>query len=652
MASNATESTNNAGGSEREETCGCSEAVVEQISSISLKERSETNTDKDPNSSDADPSKESSSKGDDNDDEVALNKAPTSAWTCLEEYKRFSESILWSFMMNFYDKKGVESWSKGIVPYFITSNAHIGRTYAKLLQGFLCDLSKGGGSWVELDRNEKLYIVELGAGAGKFSFFMLKALWELKNVIDFPVQNITYVLTDFTESNVNFWKGHHALKPFVESGQLDFAIFDASNDDHITLINSGVTLSQDNPTENPIFVVANYIFDTLCHDVFHVDAGVLKEGLVAVGTSKEGEPDLRDPDIIETINNKYKYVPTDVDYYADIERNVDAPHFKSMLTWYKSYFTDNDPNELGASVLIPIGSIRALRNISDASKAGTVILAGDKANCHPNAFRGLVDPHFAIHGSFSVMANFHAIGVYCTSRGGFYMHNQAEEASLQVSCFVIPPTDGRKSDGDDVVDFLKDEGLAKVAGERASEFPLFVQAFNDNVDSFGPSDFFALQRCVKEETPNPSLGNIVALLRLSNWDPDIYFKFRDQILAQVASASCKLRNDLIKGMPRIWDNYFELDKEKDVAFEIGRFYYGCLKYGEALKYYGLSSDTLGEHHVTFHNMGLCHYSMGNLETALGYFKKALALKSTYEKAASWIEKVSKEIGGDESKKQN
>jgi len=560
--------------------------------------------------------------------------------------------ILSLFVFNPKDKKGVDSWSQGIVPYFITSNAYIGRTYAKLLYGFLSDLSRGD-THMKLNKNEKLYIVELGAGAGKFSFFMIKALWELKNIIDFPIVNITYVLTDFTESNVNFWKGHHALQPYVESGQLDFAIFDASNDEQIRLINSGITLSKENPTENPIFVVANYIFDTLCHDVFHVDAGVLKEGVVSVGTSKEGEPDLQDPDIIETINNKYQYVPTEVDYYCDIERDVDAPHLKNVLTWYKTYFIENDPNELGASVLLPIGSIRALRNISDASKAGTVVLAGDKANCHPNAFRGLVDPHFAIHGSFSVMANFHAIGVYCTSRGGFYMHNQAEEASLQVSCFVIPPSTGRveRSAECEVGDSMKHEGLTRVAGERVAQFPLFAQAFDDNVNSFGPSDFFALQRCVKEETPNPSLANIVALLRLSNWDPDIYFKFRDQILTQVASASCKLRNDLIKGMPRIWDNYFELDKEKDVAFEIGRFYYGCLKYGEALKYYGLSSDTLGEHHVTSHNMGLCHYSMGNLETALGYFEKALALKSTYEKAANWIEKVSKEMGGDESKKQ-
>ena len=155
------------------------------------------------------------------------------------------------------------------------------------------------------------------------------------------------------------------------------------------------------------------------------------------------------------------------------------------------------------------GSIRALRNISDASKAGAIVLAGDKANCHPEAFRGLANPHFAIHGSFSVMANFHAIGIYCTSRGGFAMHNRSEEASLQVSCFIIPEESKSSS-------FFKCDILQSLDEERASHFPRLRQSFEDNVNLFGPSDFFSLQRCLKEEA-RPSLTNVMALLKLSNW---------------------------------------------------------------------------------------------------------------------------------------
>ena len=41
---------------------------------------------------------------------------------------------------------------------------------------------------------------------------------------------------------------------------------------------------------------------------------------------------------------------------------------------------------------------------------------------------------------------------------------------------------------------------------------------------------------------------------------------------------------------------------------------------------------MGEHHVTFHNQGLCHYSLGQLEVALGLFQRASALNKDYEKA--------------------
>lgn len=49
---------------------------------------------------------------------------------------------------------------------------------------------------------------------------------------------------------------------------------------------------------------------------------------------------------------------------------------------------------------------------------------------------------------------------------------------------------------------------------------------------------------------------------------------------------------------------------QDVAFEIGRFYYGIREYDNALRFYRDSSESVGQHHVTYHNMGLCYYSMG------------------------------------------
>ncbi|GMI62452.1 hypothetical protein ScalyP_jg792 [Parmales sp. scaly parma] len=562
--------------------------------------------------------------------------------------------------MSFYDRKGVDSWSQGIVPHFITSNAFIGRSYANVLKGFFGDVMKAGSdTGMECDVNEPFYIIELGTGSGKFSYFMLKALNELSATLNFPVENIVYVMTDFTQTNFDFWTTHPALAPYVASGQLDFAIFDAVNGTSLSLHNSKKTIDLTNKTANPICVVANYLFDTLCHDIFQVDRGELMEGLISVGSKRGVEEDPLDPEIIKNFDNTFTYVPTTSSYYSEIgtEDPADHIHLKRILSWYLDFFSapENDKetnlsiannnissSTLGASLLIPIGTFRALRRLTNLSSGRAIVISGDKGNNSPSQFRGLLDPHIAVHGSFSVMVNYHAVGAYFTSRGGFALHNPQEEASLKVSAFVLTGRDNVGA-GEGKEGIFNMEGLKRLDEERLRKFPILHQAFTDNVDSFGPNDFFVMQKCLKEDAPTPTLKSVVALLKLGDWDPDVFYKFRDTILNQIGSSGYKLKNDLLRGVPRVWKNYYLLDREKDVAFEIGRFYYGIRQYADAVKYYTVSSDTIGQHHVTFHNMGLCYYSMGQPERSIHYFEQAIGLNDKYEKAVSWLTKVKLEI---------
>lgn len=535
-------------------------------------------------------------------------------------------------MMSFYDRKGPESWSHGIVPHFITCNAFIGRAYAKVLHGYLRDCA----SRHQLNKDEHLYIVELGTGSGKFSFYMLKALEELQELCDFPFNKFVYVMTDFTMANFEFWCTHPSLKPYFERGLLDAGIFDAVNDGSIKL-RGGQVLSANSCT-NPLCIVANYLFDTLCHDVFQVDGGVLKEGLVSVGSSREDEPDPLDPDIIGRMENTYKYNAIQPAYYAGEEG--DEPYLEMILRWYKEHFKNCSS---GASFLVPIGALRALRRLSAFSRVGTLVLSGDKGNNAPEQFIGTADPYIAVHGSFSMMVNYHAVGLWATAKGGFALHNPQEEASLKVSCFVLPAqSEAPDAEQIKLSSFLGD-ALDDLDAERAASSVFLRLAFHETCVMFGPNDFFVLQKSLKEDVHTPSLRSVVSMLKLSDWDPDVFFKFRDVILAQAPSCGSKLRNDIARGIPRLWGNYFPLDSDKDIAFEIGRFYYGTRDYASALRYYEESTRSVGEHHITLHNQGLCYYSQGKLETAISFFHRALDLNNAYEKARSWIDKVTKEI---------
>lgn len=246
--------------------------------------------------------------------------------------------------MSFYDRKGVESWSQGIVPHFITCNAFIGRAYARVLLGFLRDCAHVDAK-LFLDRNYCLYIIELGAGSGKFSFFMLKAIKELSELLDFPARKIVYVMTDFTWNNLKFWNEHTGLRSYIYNGQLDVAIFDAVNDESITLHHSGITICQ-HSLKNPVCVVANYLFDTLCHDVFQIEAGMLKEGLISVGSRRELEEDLLDPEIIKRFNNHFRYRIVDEDYYMESEAE-DAKHYRHILLYQMNLTPVSNVCELG-----------------------------------------------------------------------------------------------------------------------------------------------------------------------------------------------------------------------------------------------------------------------------------------------------------------
>lgn len=69
----------------------------------------------------------------------------------------------------------MELWNKGVVPNFVSSNAYIAHSYAQLIIAFLQDGMKED-STMPLDMHDPLYIVELGAGKGKFSHLRTDSL--------------------------------------------------------------------------------------------------------------------------------------------------------------------------------------------------------------------------------------------------------------------------------------------------------------------------------------------------------------------------------------------------------------------------------------------------------------------------------------------
>ncbi|RHY82110.1 hypothetical protein DYB31_003883 [Aphanomyces astaci] len=409
----------------------------------------------------------------------------------LEAFTPFSSSHLWKLMSSFYDRQGVESWAQGIVPHFITSNTFIAKRYVQVFAAYLRDAVAK-----TLDPTEPLYIVELGTGSGKFSFYFVQWLYEMEAVVNlsFPLCRIRYIMTDFTDSNLKFWQTHPALRPFVERGVVDFAIFDATQDMSLYLINAKQTIAPQS-LKNPICVVANYLFDTLHHELFRVDQTELKQGLISVGSTRLDEKDPLDPEIIKRLSNLYRYDDISTAFYSN-------PHFNAILKWYQDYYGDQP-----ATFLVPIGALNAIERLKLLSRHQLLILSGDKGHTNPDHFRGLQDPHIAVHGSFSV------------------------------SLFVVPQK---------IESPPPQADLEALSVQRSAAYPTVCHVYDDTL----------------EDAKAPSLKGVLALMKLSFYDADLFYKFRDVLLDQSPAAPAKVKVDVMVCLNKTWTHYYQLDKEK------------------------------------------------------------------------------------------
>lgn len=76
------------------------------------------------------------------------------------------------------------------------------------------------------DRSQPIYIIEVGAGHAKLAYLSLLKLMKMREFFPF-LQPFKYIITDFTENNLDFWDTHPPLQKFFDMGVLDMAQFGA-----------------------------------------------------------------------------------------------------------------------------------------------------------------------------------------------------------------------------------------------------------------------------------------------------------------------------------------------------------------------------------------------------------------------------------------
>jgi hypothetical protein len=323
-----------------------------------------------------------------------------------------SQSPVWNLQRAFYEERASEAFAE--IPHQAVDNPWVAAAYAKVIVGFLRDSA--------LDPSQPLYIVELGAGAGRFAHGLARELGER------TTQDFVYVMTDFAESQLEDWEKNPAL----EDERFDFARFDLTRDRTPVLRRRGTTLEQ---LANPLVVIANYVFDSVPADAFAVRGGALEECLV---------------DVLDDLTLLYARRSVAPDHYGDADLDALLEHYRTALD--DTVFT------------LPTTALKALRNFRALADDRLLVLAADKALSTEEALGYREEPQPARHGgAFSLMVNFHALGHYARGHGGEMFHGGDRHASIDVGAIVFGPHAETRAAYDDAIDRFGPGDLAILA---------------------------------------------------------------------------------------------------------------------------------------------------------------------------------------------
>ncbi len=479
----------------------------------------------------------------------------------IESKTPFSESLIWKINRNFYQEKGIKAWSEDIVPHNMTSNSSVGKTYAELIFAFLKDLAS------KKNKNEVVYILELGAGHGRLGFHILKHIQKLVSSLEGQIPKFCYILSDIVEDNLSFFSDHYQLQDYFDQGILDISYFDAIESKKLYLRKSKKTINAQDLNQ-PILAIANYFFDSIPSELFFIQNNSIADCSVTIN-SQEDPKEMSNEILIKNMYLTYHKSILNLPIYNEKILN-------EILENYKKLSSDT-------YVFFPKKSMECLSNIKAFSKSGLVVLTMDKGFHEINHLKNKKEPDLVTHGSFSLWVNYHALSEYCLKQGGKVLFPSFSNFHLEIGCLL----------------FL----------EKTETYLQTGLAYKQVVDNFGPDDFNTIKQLAYFNVSRLKLIELIAIYRLSGYDSTIFIRLLPRLKQVKQKITLDERNRLAQTLHCVWDMYFNIQENFDLAYEIGGILYDLGFYSEALNYFEYSINIFGEKADVSYNQVLCYYQL-------------------------------------------
>lgn len=522
-----------------------------------------------------------------------MDEPAESTWY-LSERQPLSRSVLWDLQHDYFAGRGVEAWREGEVPHYVTSNPTIANAYAEIVLAFWRDRARLAATAPD---REPLTICELGAGSGRFAFHFLMRLAQLAADVDVAPQSFRYVLTDVADANLDFWRRHPRFQPFFADGRLDVARFDVTAPGDLALQVGGGTIAPGS-LAGPLVVIANYLFDSVPQDLFRLQGGRADRCLVSLAIDAD-PANLDAAELLAKLQVHYDYGPVREPSYGE-------PALQRLLAEYRDTLADTH-------LLFPAPALRCLQALAGFSQRGLLVLSADKGEHRLEALDGRTAPGLVRHGSVSLPVNYHAFARWCEQDGGRALTPASSHRSI------------------DVVALLKLAGADDCLETR--------RAYGRHVQELGPDGFYSITKHARRYIPQMSAEDILAYLRLSRHDSHQLGRYLPRLMELAGELDAATRADLVAAIEAVWELYFPLGEDLDLANRIAALLYAIDDFARALVFYERSIAIYGRDTGTLYNMAACHHMLGDDGAAAPLLHAVLAHDPGNQDAAALLSRL-------------
>lgn len=468
----------------------------------------------------------------------------------FEENLPLSQSKIWDLQKQHFQSQGIDAWTKGHVPSHVTNNPFIARKTALIALGFLRDYK---------NYSDPLYILEIGSGTGKFAYLFLKELTDLLKDHALKKVKFCYIMSDISKASLEFWKNHPNLKPYLEMGILDFALFDPQIQESLFLEHAKKEIKKG---IHPLFVFMNYIYSGIQQDLFQENNGSLHEGIVT--TYQEASSQL-----FPNFNQTYQFREAkNKPYYPDNLKNC-------ILQSCQEHFKER-------SFYMPIGALQLIISLQKLSNGHLALFTSDKSFVTQQ-------PRLSLHGSFSFPVNFYAINKYLSLIEGEGLSSKFPSEEFLTHLSLI--------------------------GDNFSETKA---AFLQEMNAFNPTAYCKLIPELEKSANTHSLQEILLYLNLSNFDPSLFHLYFEKI-----QKFCEeelepyLRELLEETLIQIGKNiYITCREESFLLLNLGLLFNTLKSYEKAIPYFEKAFMAYDHNLLACYHKAISYAYLGNKAKAL------------------------------------